>query len=193
MSSHLTTLVNPYLQKPKPNLSTQGSTDNTKLSQITNGTNSKLFNHISSNMSQHTDDMSDTNDNQWQISTKTNSYPKHTVDNSPKLSDPFSNNMFNSLMESNGHNEVPSVQNAKEDNTQTTRKERELTVTFQLPSRNNLKTYPGRGISRGSNEKQSGLNSAQVSISITKPAATNIGKPIVHMKNQVYQIYTFGL
>jgi hypothetical protein len=126
MSSHLTTLVNPYLRKPKPCSSTQGSTDDTKSLQNTNSINSKTIKSISSNISQQTDNMSDTNDGQWQINTKTLSNPKtHTSDTSPKLSDPFSNNMFNSLMESNKYNEKPLVQNAEENNTQTTRKERE--------------------------------------------------------------------
>jgi hypothetical protein len=171
--------------KPKPNASTPGGTVDTKSSQTTNNINSKTTKSSSINMSLQTaDDMSDTDDGQWQINAKTTSYPEiHTPDTPPKLSDPFTNNMFNLLMDSNEYNETLQVQMVGESNTQPTRKEREQTVKFQLPSRNNSKMNPGRGISREPQKKPSSFKLAQANTSIAKPAATNIGNPIEHMKN----------
>lgn len=63
-------------------------------------------------------------------------------------------------------------------------------LSYQHPRQTTTKSRPGRGSGRTLNNNQKtqiGLNSTNTPTSAQ--AATNIGKPIVHMKENVYQVY----
>lgn len=136
MNSHLTTLINLYLRKPKTPTPSLDNTQTTQSSQTTNRNISDQRSLSPTNNSQATQDMSSTEDEQWKLTnTKTSTLHDHDTPTPP--TNMFSNNMYNTLIDPTENSDSPQPTNRTNVN-QTNRKDQDTTVTFQQTNSSNL-------------------------------------------------------
>jgi hypothetical protein len=191
MSSQLTTLINPYLRKPKPISTSLGNSQITINSQSIETTQDSSTVHTKNNSTLSNNDTSDL----WESNTQT--YKTQQIE-TPHKANQFLNNRFRLLMDTDENtptNEasLPTTTINKGNSeilpTSVNRRERNTNVTFQTQHQNTSKPQSGRGNPRPTLRAKSVSATTTTQTATIATQKTIIGKPNVHLKQHVYQLY----